>query len=123
MVWAIGLRKTFKVLGKHPALLLTTVFSNFTFGLNQIKYCSREGEARYLRLSWPLTWVNFVISSIGICSLWIHRVVKIGLFTPEFPDFDTRFAIPLLLFNFFTLMLLQFLPKCKPSCCQCCQHN
>ena len=32
-------------------------------------------------------------------------------------------AIPLLLLNFFTLMLLHLLPKCKPCCCQCCQTH
>ena len=36
---------------------------------------------------------------------------------------DTLLSIPLLLFNFFTLVLLQFLPRCKSCCCKCCQTH
>ena len=47
--------------------------------------------------------------------------MKLGSFTPIYDaggltDSDTDIAIPLLLFNFLTLMMLQFLP----CCCKCC---
>ena len=118
MVWTIGFKKTLKVLGQHPALLLTTVFSNFTFGPNQIKCCSREDETKYLKVSWPLTWVNFLISSIEILFLSIYQC------NSRQCNSNLKFLfISLLVFNFFTLLLLHLVPKCKACCCQCCRTH
>ena len=122
MVQAIGFKITLKVLGQHPALLLTTVFSNFTFGPNQIKCCSRENETNpnYLKVSLPLTLVNFGISSLEICFIWIYKAIRLGKF---FTETDIIFVIPCSIINFFTLLLLHLVPKCKACCCQCCQNH
>ena len=117
IVWAFGIKKTLKVLGQHPALLLTTVFSNFTFG-------QREDEVKYLKVSWPLTWVNFLISSTEICFLWIYKGIALQRWPFDIDkDPDTFVSIPLLVLNFITLLLLHLIPKCKACCCQCCQTH
>ena len=100
-------------MGQHPALLLTTVFSNFTFGLNQIKCCGRADEVKYLKVSWPLTWVNFSISITEICFWWIYKGIALQRFI----------LIPLLVLSFVTLLFLQLTPKYKSCCCQCCQTH
>ena len=74
-------------------------------------------------MSWPLTWVNYVISSSGIYFLWIYKAIRLGSFTKRGSLSDTFFAIPCLIINFFTLLLLQLTPKCKAFCCQCCQTH
>ena len=97
-----------------------------------MKCCSKKEPTEYLKVSWTLTWTNFIISSIGIFVLWIHKGLKLGSFIPFFglsdpliffAFADTFVSIPLLIFNFFTLLLLQLLPKCKTSCCQFCQKH
>ena len=130
----IGLRKLPATIIKYPALLLTPVFSNWTFGC--ASGCSCRGR-NHLKVSWWLTWGNLVITTFGVWSLFgicyanghkFHRGYDsfFRVMTDFSPSGAGLLGIPcstLLSLSWITLIILQILPKCHNCCCMCCQTN
>ena len=123
--------KSLKIVLKYPALLLTPVFTNWTFGSPTPFSCKDRNQ---LRMSWIFSWGNLILTSV-LGSLIIKFIIddRIGKeFDPE-PDpiksYDSQFfvmrycSIFLPIVTYATLILLQLLPKCYKYCCNSCQNN
>ena len=120
--------KTLKIFIKYPALLLTPVFTNWTFGSPKPFSCKDQNQ---LKMSWTFTWGNLILTSV-LGSIIVTCILgdRIGKeFDPTPATTDTKFffmfyfPIFLPIVTYATLLLLQLLPKCDKYCCNCCQNN
>ena len=129
MLHAIGFKRTIQILIQHPALVLTSMFSNFTFGISTIKCCQKELKDGYLKISLPLSWGNFLLSCITLVSwtMYNNLTIHVDLTSIRFFELyymgDIVFSIPLLFIGLITLLSLHCLPNCKAYCCPCYQNN
>ena len=108
LIFTIGLRTTFRTLWCYPAIVLTPMFGNWTFGPvkkdSQFNVLNCTGSSSFIYVSYFHTWITYFISVIGTLItffLWIelshpddwtwekfngriNNVTKEGdLFTPE----------------------------------------
>ena len=125
MCCTIPNRKLPATIIKYPALLLTPVFSYWSFGC--ASGCSCKGQ-NHVKVSWWLTWGNFIITFFGILSMLGIEYAKQSrtLTFSRYLFHDTAIGfifIPLLILSWVSLIILQTLPKCYKGCCPCCQTN
>ena len=60
----MGPIKALKIAMTYPALFIMPIFTIWTFGPASIKkFCTTCCEKQVLKLSYPLTWLNLIISS------------------------------------------------------------
>ena len=124
LISRIGTKQSFKLILKYPEILLTPVFSCWTFDI------SKNKPPNHLEVSIRMTWINILITSVGIFGLmFIHFSTKEILQETE-EGFDLTqnliFHINSCFFlglSWLTLIILQQLPECKDTCCKCCQEN
>ena len=96
----------------YPALLLTPVFSYWTFG--DPKGCCKGNPESKLKVSFRLTWVNLAITALGSLGLFlIHFSLNIFYFI----------SWSCLILSWITLIILHNLQKCQKCCCTCCQFD
>ena len=109
----------------YPALLLTPVFSYWTFG--DPKGCCKGNPESKLKVSFRLTWVNLAITALGNLGLFaVHfSMKKLGF--SDIESFDNmQFYVgscSCLVLSWITLILLNNLQKCQKCCCTCCQFD
>ena len=68
---SIGLKKSFKVCWKYPALVLTPAFGTWTFGLSN--YCP-QNERNSINVSFFHTWINYAITLAGMAAFFVAEV-------------------------------------------------
>ena len=127
---ALGIRKATSTVIAHPALIMTPIFSFWTFGPVKSGGCCayRRSEPK-ICLSFRLTWFNAVLTFCGTFGLVVAYEAFIkteyswslnGVISPYDPVlflFLIAF-LPLFAFAVILLLLIQFMEKC--SCCCCC---
>ena len=75
---AIGLKKSFKVCWKYPALVLTPVFGTWTFGPVHrspcLSNCCPRNERNSINVSFFHTWINYAITLAGMAAFFVAEV-------------------------------------------------
>merc|ERR1712107_115256 len=71
----IGPKNSFKIILQYPAIVLTPVFSYWTFG--DPKSCWRRNPDNKLKVSFRMTWGNVVMTVFGNLGLFlVHFFTK-----------------------------------------------
>ena len=110
---------------QYPALLLTPVFSYWTFG--DLKGCCKGNPESKLKVSFRLSWGNFVITALGNLGLFaVHfsmkeSVDKDGNLTENMAYYIISCSF--LVLSWITLIILHNLQKCQRCCYTCCCHE
>ena len=76
---SIGLKKSFKVCWKYPALVLTPVFGTWTFGpvrrsQSLSNCCTTPNERISINVSFFHTWINYAITLAGSAAFFVAEV-------------------------------------------------
>ena len=128
---AVGFKQALNVMYRFPALLLTSVFSIWSIGPASLKTFWKCGESKnkFLRISFRLTWVNLIITSIGL----IVIMFQVSLDTKEHwnnffhgsgNDPPSGFlSVLLLMVSYITLIAIQISPMFEEHCCLSCQKK
>ena len=124
------MKKGFQLICFYPALILTPIFSNWTFGNSNGCCCFRKSHESSIKISFKLTWGNFFINVVGNMGLLIAHVVEhfkvlgangSGIYLDYFPfHYLSGFCM---ITSLITLILLQFLPYCQNLWCVYCQEK
>ena len=119
LISTIGMKKFLNIVVTYPAMILTPVFSIWTFGPSK---CHNE---KRLGVSFKLAWINLALTTLGILTIYlIHSIKEPAM--DERPNANFRYYLiscSALIFSLVTLVILQTLPKCKNLFCHCCQIN
>ena len=133
---SIGFKNGLRTIYQYPALLLTPVFSIWTFGPINVKdccYCSSRIEHRkYLKVSFPLAWGNILLTAISyVASLTLlSNISRYGhshlhTFFVDGCGYDPPVYTISLLFLIMACISLLIIQFCKSCCCisTCFQNN
>ena len=104
-----GIKKAFQILTIWPSYILLPVFSIYTFG------CKTIGTQRYLVVSQRWTWINFLLTMIGVVVGNVYIYFEgIYLLSPN------KYGVVILSVILFTVTLVTFtiLIYCKKICCK-----
>ena len=76
---SIGLKKSFKVCWKYPALVLTPAFGTWTFGpvrrsQSLSNCCTTPNERISINVSFFHTWINYAITLAGSATFFVAEV-------------------------------------------------
>ena len=71
---SIGLKKSFKVCWKYPALVLTPVFGTWTFGPVSNCCSTTPNERNSINVSFFHTWINYAITLAGMAAFFVAEV-------------------------------------------------
>ena len=75
---SIGLKKSFRVCWKYPALVLTPAFGTRTFGPVQrsqcLSNCCPRNERNSINVSFFHTWINYAITLAGMAAFFVAEV-------------------------------------------------
>ena len=71
-----GWKRAWKVALNFPAIILTPVFSFWTFGDKKGGYFCKTQTNRKIQLSFTLSWINFSLSVIANTGLLINNLTK-----------------------------------------------
>ena len=92
---SIGLKKSFKVCWKYPALVLTPAFGTWTFGpvhrSQCLSNCCPRNERNSINVSFFHTWINYAITLVGMAAFFVAEVESydcINLKSGENPHFS-----------------------------------
>ena len=124
---ALGIKKATSTVIAHPALVLTPVFSFWTFGPRKSGGCCAYKRAEPgICVSFRLTWFNTILTLFGMFGVVaIHDTFIIG--TNPLPLSLLRWMFQILFLMFapaaICLLLIQFLDKCACCCCRCFKEN
>ena len=123
---------------KYPALLLTPVFSIWTFGPFNLKncfYCQRTEHKKYLKISFAMSWGNFTLTAFTFViscliiyyfnfSIYYSTNHMIDFFIDKGCGYTPPIGIMSLLFQIITLITLLLIQFCKNcNCCFSCNRN
>ena len=111
-----GIQKSLKIIFQYPGLLLSPVFSYWTFGKSNI-CCKRNSENQF-KVSFRLTWINAVITALGIIGLSTADLLRQRNSQMYLLDHMTSWSC--LVVSWITLIILNILPKCQKFCCTSC---
>ena len=115
---SIGLRKSIKMIILYPALVLTPVFSYWTFG-DPNGICRRNADQK-LKVSFRLTLGNIIITTFGNLGLFL-----VHFFTKDLSKCFTDnlelhiISATSLVLSWITLIILQNLQKYQNFFCSC----
>ena len=128
---SMGFKNTFKMIVQYPAIILTPVFSYWTFG--DPKGCCRRNPDNKLKVSFRLTWGNVVMTASGNLGLFlVHFFTKDlsdPLITKHFIIMQYHYPSNLflhiisgscLVVSWITLIILQNLQKVQKCCFSFC---
>ena len=130
---ALGFRKATSTVIEYPGLVLTPVFSFWTFGAVKLSGRSnpyRRSEER-ICLSFRLTWINAVIQFCGMLVLLAVHETWIRTCTPwTFADMEDCWLLfffvvsflPTFVFTTICHILIQTMDKCS-FWCKCCKET
>ena len=131
----LGFKDGLKAIYQYPALLLTPVFSIWTFGPINVKdccSCSRIEHKKYLKVSFPLAWGNILLTAISyVASLTLlSNISRYGhshlhTFFVDGCGYDPPVYTISLLFLIMACISLLIIQFCKSCCCisTCFQNN
>ena len=145
---SLGIKRATQAIIALPALILTPVFSFWTFGPQSSGgYCAYKKMARQnIELSFRLTWINTLLTlggSFGVAAI-IYNLEKATRQENQLSMDQLNFCDSLhvnhsscleitrifsysylLVFGFalIPLLLIQFLDKCSCFCCRCFKEN
>ena len=132
MIASVGWKKTFKSIVWYPGLLVSPLFTNWTFGSHNI-FCCQKKDQRILKSSFSLTWGNVILTLIGnLAIMVIHWSIKDVIYEAKLSkglekDIIIRTALSLsfMVLSWIMLIMLQTLDKCHNGCstCTCCQSH
>ena len=113
----LGFRKATSTLTIFPAIILTPVFSFWTFGPVSPKYCCiYKIKEPNIHLSYRLTWINAIFTSGmtgGFLAAWFEfRYLGVPIYHHQ----EWQFACTFVLISLLSLVLIQFLPKLFAFC-------
>jgi len=115
LCFSLGFRNAMSTMIDHPALVLTPAFSFWTFGPVRANGCCtyRRNEPK-ICLSFRLTWVNAFLTLAPMIPLIISEYFRI------YEEGIVGIIMWLTLASsIISLLLIQFLDKCKWLCCGC----
>ena len=120
----LGLRKATSTLIIFPALLLTPVFSFWTFGpISSKHHCIYKIKEPKIHLSYRLTWINTIFTSGmtgGFLAGWFEfRYFGIPIYNHQ----EWHLACTFVLISLLSLALIQFLSKFSCVCSTTFQEN
>ena len=140
---ALGIRSSFSTIRDFPAIVLTPIITFWSIGpvspTNSFG-CQMYSQNNLIGVSFWHTWINLIISSIfGIGytlqfldytepDFWYgdggktKTIFEIGFLDDPY-QVGFQCVIMLHLFSIISLVLLQFLDKCKKCCCLCCETH
>ena len=127
LISSVGLKNTFKIIVQYPAIVLTAVFSYWTFG--DPKHCCNKNAENRLKVSFRLIWINAVLTAFENVGLFLIHFFRKDMSGPLFVHGDPTnlffhiISFSFLMLSWMTLIILQNLPKCQRYCCYCCQSN
>ena len=113
----------------YPALILTPIFSIWTFGPPALGF--QYKRQNLMKVSWLLTWGNLILNTmeililIGIAYPNRHQKFLDCGFIPFIFTWDTRLFLPLifLILTWITLLILQTSFNNENLCCNWCQSK
>ena len=122
---SLGPTKSLKMILQYPAIILTPVFSYWTFG-NTISCCKGNSDNK-LKVSFRLTWINSIITTFGNLGLFLVHFFSKDLSHYHVLDSFNLFlhiiSGSFLVLSWITLIILQNLQNCQKACCSFCQNN
>ena len=128
---SLGIKKATTTVIAHPALMLTPVFSFWTFGPPTSGGCCAYKKAEpKIYLSFKLTWINSILTLCG--SFGVVAIFETFLNTYPHRDpyyvhalfsYFLIFTLPLFALAAICLLLIQFLDRCSCCCCKCFKEN
>ena len=120
---SVGLRNSFKIIAQYPALVLTPVFSYWTFG--DPKGCFKKNPDNKLKVSFRLTWGNIILTTIGNLGIFLVHFFTKKEWSRAFTGNMIIHIIScsFLVISWITLIILQNLQKCQKICCSCCRSD
>ena len=114
---------------QYPPIILTPVFSFWTFG--DIKGCCKRNTDNKIKVSFRLTWGNIIITTFGNLGLFLVHfftkdLLKNSLEHLTYQQFNNNLFYHMisgscLVLSWITLIILQNLQKCQKVYCSCCQ--
>ena len=115
---SIGLENSLKIIFQYPALILTPVFSCWTFG--DPKACCKRNHGNKIKVSFTLSWGNMIITTVAHLALFL-----VHFFMKDFSDnlLPHLISSSFLLLSWITLKILQDLQKFQRFCCSYCQSD
>ena len=118
----IGSKKSCKMILQYPGLILTPIFSYWTFG--DPKGCCKRNPENKLRVSFRLTWGNLIITSIGTIAVITDSIIMIhnARGDEEMISLGLVLFSPLIL-SWITFIILHNLQKCQRRCYTCLQFD
>ena len=125
---SLGIKKATATVIAQPALVLTPVFSFWTFGPCTSGGCCpyRKTEPK-LCLSFRLTWVNCILTlggSYGLMAIFQYLISpRVDWYTRDFNVVFVFVASPLYALATLCQLLIQFLDKCLCCGCRCFKDN
>ena len=128
---AVGLKRGLKLSYRYPAILLTPLFSFWTFGSAEKSCCGCpwNGKSKKIQVSFTLSYINMLISLPGYCIWALKLMIDIYSNFDSFdhPPFYSFLFIGLFgcwcwffVFQVLPMLLLQFLDRCSGCCSACC---
>ena len=125
---SLGIKKATTTVIAHPALMLTPVFSFWTFGPPTSGGCCayKKAEQR-IHLSFRLTWINYILTlsgSFGVVAIdeIFLKVNQLG-WDSDLANISFFITLPLFAIATICLLLIQFLDLCSCCCCTCFDEN
>jgi len=123
---ALGFKKAIKSIIAQPALIMTPIFSFWTFGpVKSDSCCAYKRSEPRICLSFRLTWFNAIWSFCGTFGMVVVHECFIswhpwssGIFNLFLIAYLPFFALAII-----CLLLIQFMDKCASCCCRCCKNN
>ena len=117
---SLGPKHAFKVAIQYPAIILMPIFTTWTFGPPSLKkYCTSSSETKLLKMSFPLTWLNLILTTL--------LYTFINFQSSTFAQFPLQIAVPFgtlpfIIVIWVTFIVVQLLEKYPPStiCQSCC---
>ena len=128
---ALGIRRATSILSTFPALVLTPMFTFWTFGPISSKGCCvyRKNETK-IHLSFRLTWINAIFTSCinggFLAYAWVHNIVNVrNIYKTPLSWNDECFIVACYMapLPIVSLLLIQFLGKCSCCCCKPFKEN
>ena len=133
--FALGIKKAIKSIIAQPALVLTPIFSFWTFGpVKSDDGCAYRRSESKICLSFRLTWFNAILSFCGTYAMVTLyesyiRNKGTGYWDRDGTDGTEMLLyfhgtyLPLFALAIICLLLIQFMDKCSSCCCRCYKEN
>ena len=111
-IFALGPKESLKISTKYPALVIMPIFTIWTFGPASFgKYCTSCCQKPLLKVSYPLTLLNLIISTIPLFLSIDYDSRNYNDFS-WIPAFLCFFCLAIIWFTFILLLLIEYCNKC-----------